>query len=78
MNSNDMNEVAKAEQMMVFVSIGMRVLGQRSLEILALALNAGIFSWAMYSDTWPRIVGAAIFGLVTWFLVNYKGAPHES
>lgn len=77
MNLTDSNHAAKTEQMVLLMAIAMRVLGARAVTILSLLLNAGVVSWAMLSDSWVRLAGAAVFGAVSWCIVNLKPKEPE-
>ena len=70
MNSNPVEHVS------VMIEIALRVLAQRSMTIIALLLNAGVVSWAMYSESWPRLAGALLFAVTSWCIINLKGADH--
>lgn len=81
MNTNDVQQAARAEQMALLVSIALKVLSQRALTIIVLLLNAGVCSWAMYSESWPRLAGALLFAVTSWCTVNLKpskGDDHAS
>jgi hypothetical protein len=81
MNLNDANQAAKTEQVMLIVNIALRVLSHRALAVFTLVLNAGVCSWAMYSESWVRLAGALLFAVTSWCTVNLKppkGLDHES
>jgi hypothetical protein len=73
-------QVAHAAMM---VRVMMGALGQRLLLLLAMILDAGMFSWAMVSGTWERIAAAVLFAIGVWFLIKVTprpppGEPHET
>ena len=70
MNANPVEHVS------VMIEIALRVLAQRSMTIIALLLNAGVVSWAMYSESWPRLAGALLFAVTSWCIINLTGADH--
>jgi hypothetical protein len=75
MNHEEAKHVAHAERTMLMMGIALRVLGARVVTITTLLLNAGVTSWAMWSDSWVRLAGAAVFGITSWCLVSLK--PRE-
>jgi len=65
------------------VRVAMQALGMRMLLLLAMLLDAGMFSWAMMVGTWDRIAAAVLFAIATWFLIKVSprsppGEPHET
>lgn len=75
---NDMQEAQRIETMMVVINIAMRILSSRVITVISLLLNAAVVSWAMYSESWVRLAGAAIFCVASWCTVNLKGKPNEA
>jgi hypothetical protein len=59
-----------SESLVLIVNLGLRMLSMRALVILALLLDCGLFSWAMYSGGWDRLAIAAGFGIVAWCTVH--------
>lgn len=57
----------------IIIEAGLRIISFRVLTVLSILGNMGIFGWAMYEPRWERIVTAALFGVVTWFLTRFKG-----
>jgi hypothetical protein len=55
--------------MLLYVSIGLRVLSARIVLLLALALTFSLFAWAMYWPTHERIACATIFALLVFIPV---------
>lgn len=70
--NNDAHSAARTEQMVALVNIALSVLSQRALTVIVLLLNAGVCSWAMYSESWPRLAGALLFAVTSWCTVNLK------
>jgi hypothetical protein len=60
------------EELAAIVNIGLRVLSMRVLIILALVLDAALFSWAMYVGGWDRLAIAAAFAVLAWFTVHLR------
>jgi FtsH-binding integral membrane protein len=54
------------------LALGLRMLSMRLLTVIALVLDAGIFAWAMASDTWPRAVCAVAFAVASWCVVHLR------
>lgn len=52
--------------MMLYVSVGMRVLSTRLVLLISLALTFGLFSWAMYLPDYNRIGCATIFAVLVF------------
>lgn len=55
--------------MLLYVSIGLRVLSARIVLLLTLALTFSLFAWAMYWPTHERIVCATIFAVLVFIPV---------
>jgi hypothetical protein len=76
MNEADTKHVAATEarlQMMgAIVELGIRLLSDKMLLVLAILLDSAIFAWAMYADSWPRIVGATLFAVASWCLIHLR------
>jgi hypothetical protein len=72
MNLSDQKFAAKTEQTMLILSVALNILSLRFLTVLSLLLNTAVFSWALYSDSWVRLAGAALFAVATWCIVNLK------
>jgi len=72
MTEIDQKHAERVEQTMLIISVGLNVLSLRALTVLSLLLNTGVFSWALYSDSWVRLLGAALFAVATWCIVNLK------
>jgi hypothetical protein len=62
----------RMELLAVVVNLGLQVISTRSLTILTLLLDAGIFAWAMSADSWIRLTGATIFTFASWCIVNLR------
>jgi hypothetical protein len=77
MNTSDGQQAQRTELMVALVNIALRTLSVRSIMVLALLLNTGVFSWAMYSESWVRLAGAALFAVTSWCTVNLK-PPKEN
>ena len=77
MNRLDTDSASRTEQTVLLVGIALRVLSQRTLTIITLLLNAGVVSWAMYSESWPRLAGALLFAVASWCTVNLKPPKGE-
>lgn len=60
------------EELAALINVALRVISVRVLIILALLLNAGLFSWAMYVGGWDRLAIAATFAVVTWATVHLR------
>jgi len=52
--------------MMLYVSVGMRVLSSRLVLLISLALTFALFAWAMYLPDYNRIGCATIFALMVF------------
>ena len=60
------------EQTALGVRIGLEALSVRAITILALLLNAGLLSWALYDPRWERLGGAALFALFSYCVIHVR------
>ena len=74
---NDMEPAARTAQLALMMNLALRILSQRVLTVVTLLLNAGVCSWAMYSESWPRLAGALLFAVAAWCTVNLKPPKGE-
>lgn len=77
MNETDQVAVAQDLQkrlsaMHTVVSVMLRVLSMQVLTLLALFLDAGVFAWAITSESWVRIAGATLFAVSTFCLLHVR------
>ena len=72
MNSNDMKTVEQTAQTVLMINLALRILSHRAMTIITLLLNAAVCSWAMYTESWPRLAGALLFAVASWCTVNLK------
>lgn len=68
-------QAVQVAQAAMTIRVMMGALGQRLLLLLAMVLDAGLFSWAMVSGTWERIVAAVLFAIAMWFLIKVTPRP---
>lgn len=54
------------------IAIGLRALGTRMLTAIALVGDVSLFAWVMVAPSWERLLGAALFAVSSWTLVNFK------
>lgn len=78
MNRNDMETAERTTQTALMLNLALRILSHRTMTIVTLLLNAGVCSWAMYSESWPRLVGALLFAVTSWCTVNLKHVKGEN
>ena len=56
--------------LVLWISVGLRVMTARLALIVTLAMVFGLFCWALYWPTWERITCVALFAvLVYWPIV---------
>lgn len=75
MNENNEKEqaaVRRTELLAVVVDLGMKLITARLMAILALFLDAGMFAWALSSESWLRLAGASIFAIASWCIINLQ------
>ena len=71
-----MTDIESLDQLVRIVNIGLRVLNQRFLTLVALLLDATLFGWAMLEPKWERIAAAALFSVSAWCLTRL-GPPAD-
>jgi hypothetical protein len=76
MNQSEVQNIAvqeaKLHQLAALVNMGLRVLSLQMLTLLGVLLTAGIFGWAVYTESMIRIAGAAIFAVAIWCLIYLR------
>jgi len=80
MDMTEMNELQAQRLRMTatVVATGLQLLSQRALTVLALLLDAGIFGWAMQTESWVRLAGAAAFGVASWCVIHLRPKGESS
>jgi len=66
-----------ADALAVALAVAVRVLNQRLLTLLALILDAGMFSWAMGAGGWDRLAIAAVFALAAGLTIHLRGVSGQ-
>jgi len=64
--------------MLLYVSVGLRVLSARLVLLLTLLLAFTLFCWAMWDPTWNRIACATIFAVLIFFPVTRIDAGQKT
>jgi hypothetical protein len=59
-----MNDQAKV--VLLYISVGMRVLSARVVLLLAMLLTFALFAWAMAVPGWERISAATVFAVLVF------------
>ena len=74
MDMTEVNELQHQRLRMsaAVVASGLQLLSQRLLTLLALLLDAGIFAWAMTTESWVRLAGAAAFSVAAWCVIHLR------
>jgi hypothetical protein len=70
--SNIATQEARLSQLAGLVNLGIRVLSSQALTILALLLDAGLFGWALETESWIRVAGATLFAVAAWCLIYLR------
>lgn len=81
MNLTDSNQAQNIDTKLAILTIAMQLVSLRILTTISLLLNAGVVSWAMWTESWIRLAGAAVFAITSWCIVNLKppkGPDHEA
>lgn len=60
------------ERLATVATIALRVVSLRLLIIIGLALDAGMFGWAMWAGGYDRLAIAGTFAVATWTLVHLR------
>jgi len=73
--------MANLSELAIGVSVGLSVLKQRVLTMLALVMTFGLFCWSMALGQWIHFAIAGAFGLSIFLPVLWHekpaGIPHE-
>ena len=64
-------------QILRFVRLGLEVITDRLITIVALLSSGGLACWAMWGPVWERVVTLAIFVLFAYLVVRVKEYKHE-
>jgi hypothetical protein len=70
--NDDLSQATRLEITGQLVGIALRVLSTRTLVLISLLLNTGVFVWAMSCATWLHLAGAATFAVTSWCTVNLQ------
>lgn len=62
----------KMEHLAQIVQVAYHILAVRFMTLLSLFLQAGIFAWAISTESWVRLAGAAVFSVANWCILNLK------
>lgn len=65
-------EQMEMELAVKMVNVGLRVLRQRVLMVLAMLLTFVLFAWCVWNPEPFRIVAATIFGFLGFFYTKYE------
>ena len=60
---------SRLKAMLLFVSVGTKVLSGRMMLLLCLFLAFSLFAWAMFDPNYMRIGTAALFAVLVWIPV---------
>jgi hypothetical protein len=70
---NDVEQAAQtAHTMMVLLNIAIKVLSAEVVTFFALSLDAGVFVWAIQTESTIRLVGAVLFTVASWCLIHLR------
>ena len=72
MNNSEARHVQSADNLAQLVNIALKILSQRVMTVMSLLLNAGVCSWAMYTESWLRLAVAAVFAVASWCTLHLK------
>lgn len=64
-------------QILKFVRLGLEVITDRLISILALLSSAGLACWVMWGPEWERVATLAIFTVFAYALVRVKEKVNE-
>jgi hypothetical protein len=64
--------------MSAIVTLSLRVLAERIILLLVLLLDAGIFAWAMRTESVTRLAGAVLFAVAAHCLIHWRPRAQES
>jgi hypothetical protein len=64
-------------QILKFVRLGLEVITDRLISILALLSSGGLAAWVMWGPEWERVATLAIFTIFSYALVRAKESVNE-
>lgn len=70
--------MSELTQLTALVDMALKVLSQRVLTILALAMTFGLFCWAMALGAWLHFAIAGAFGITIFLPILWVGKPGVS
>ena len=65
-------------QILKFVRLGLEVITDRLISILALLSSGGLAAWVMWGPEWERVATLAIFTIFSYALVRAKESGNEA
>lgn len=64
-------------QILKFVRLGLEVISDRLITILALLSSGGLACWVMWGPVWERVSTLAIFVIFAYLVVRAKESRNE-
>ncbi len=64
-------------QVLRFVRLGLEVITDRLITILALLSSGGLACWVMWGPQWERVSTLAIYVFFAYLVVRAKESKHE-
>ena len=65
-------------QVLKFVRLGLEVITDRLITILALLSSGGLACWVMWGPVWERVSTLAIFVIFAYLVVRAKESRNEA
>ena len=65
-------------QVLKFVRLGLEVITDRLISILALLSSGGLAAWVMWGPEWERVATLAIFVVFAYLVVRTKERGYEA
>ena len=63
-------------QILRFVRLGLEVITDRLITVLALLSSGGLACWVMWGPVWERVSTLAIYVIFAYLVVRIKGEKH--
>lgn len=57
-----------------FIALVVQVISARAVILLALLMTMGLFSWALWDETWIALADAALFAVIVFLPVLFRGS----
>ena len=69
---------SEIQALVQFAQLGLRIVSERMLTIMGMAICAGLFAWVLYAPDLTRLAGAVLFAVIVYLpLVRMEQAKKQ-